>query len=309
MELRSLAITLVLAACMLAGCADNKSPVAVPDATSFEDVEVTVTDTTGAILGVVVDDAIRPIEGVVVKLQGAVDQPDGIVTDTTGRFSFGDLEPGTYFLQASRFGYFPVQASAEVEAGVEDPPIVRMQLVRDVTQKAYYTAQQFTGFIVCTSSVVALCGAPNVVSNVLLCPVFDICLGNVTDDRFGWDFFYEANSSYIQTEIVWKSTQPVSLELSFQMETIQGCDAEYYENTESGESPLANWAMAEEIAEAEIGGECSIFHSLFSGDTAGTPAGVTINQKYEAYSHSFYGYLPPEGWRFTADGDPPRPPE
>ena len=88
------------------------------------------------------------------------------------------------------------------------------------------------------------------------------------------------------------------------METITGCDDEYYENTESGNSPLMNFATGEEIEDAQIGGECSIFHSLFSGDTAGTPLGLTVQQRFDAYSHSFYGFLPPEGWRFTTDGNP-----
>lgn len=272
-----------------------------------EDVQVEVTATTGAIRGVVVDEAIRPLAGAQVKLNRA---EGALFTNTTeaGSFSFSNLEPGTYFVEASRFGYGPVQQSVEVVAGDDDPPVVRMLLVRDPSQVAYYTAQTFSGFIVCTSSVVAMCGAPNVISNVLLCPVFGVCLGNVTDDRFGWDFFYEPNATYIQSEIVWDSTQPLSTQLSLQMETIQGCEDEYYERTVAGDSPIINFANETEIAEAKIGGDCSIFHSLFSGDTAGTPLGLTLQQQYDSYTFSFYGYLPPEGWTFTADGNPPAPP-
>ena len=287
----------------LAGCATEPEPT--PAEGLGEAVQVEVTETTGAIRGVVVDDAIRPLAGVLVALA-----PGERFANTTeaGVYTFSNLEPGTYFVSASRFGYSSAQQSVEVVAGDREPPVVKVQLVRDPTQRAYVVSQQFTGFIMCTSSVVALCGAPNVVSNVLLCPAFNICQGNVTDDRFGWDFFYEPNATYIQSEIVWSSTQPLSTQLSLQMETIVGCDAEDYERTVAGDSPIINYALADEIAAAEIGGECSIFHSLFSGDTAGTPLGATLQQKYEAYSTAFYGYTPPEGWS-VVDGYTPQPPQ
>ena len=30
-----------------------------------------------------------------------------------------------------------------------------------------------------------------------------------------------------------------------------------------------------------------------------------MSQSYRLITHMFYGVLPPEGWRFTADGEPP----
>lgn len=289
---------------LLAGCA---SPTPNSETPSLgEDVDVQVTATTGAIRGVVVDEAIRPIAGVQVSLVAA-----NRVLNTTdsGTFAFSGLEPGTYLVEAVRFGFSSARQTVDVVAGDREPRAMRIQLLRDPSQVAYSSVQTFTGFIVCTTSAVATCGAPNVVSNVLLCPVFNVCLGNVTDDRFGFDLFYEPNATYIQSELVWSSTQPLSTQLSMQMETIVGCDAEYYERSVAGDSPLVNYATADEIAAAQIGGECSIFHSIFSGDTAGTPLGVTVQQQYEVFSHSFYGYLPPEGWSFGKDGAPPAPPK
>lgn len=296
----------LLVGVLLAGCAAK--PVASdPDEALFgDDVSVSVSSTTGAIRGVVVDEAIRPIPGVLVVL-GVEAGAKNFTTTDAGNFAFSSLEPGTYFLTATRFGYTSAQANVEVVAGVAEPPIVKMQLVTDPEQVAYYSVQSFSGYIMCTSSVVAMCGAPNVVSNVLICPVFGVCLGNVTDDRFGFDLFYEPNATYIQSELVWQSTQPLSTALSMQMETIQGCDDEYYENTVDGNSPIINFATQEEIDEAQIGGACSIFHSIFSGDTAGTPLGFTVQQRYEVFSHSFYGFLPLAGWTFGGNGNPEPP--
>jgi hypothetical protein len=32
---------------------------------------------------------------------------------------------------------------------------------------------------------------------------------------------------------------------------------------------------------------------------------VVLNQKFDFFLHSFYRTVPPDGWRFTRDGDPP----
>lgn len=295
---------LVGLAVLVAGCADSPSKAEPQELGS--NTSVTVSATTGGIRGVVVDDAIRPLSGVLITLElGDADR--NVTTPDDGTFTFSGLEPGTYFVSAARFGYSSSQQSVEVIANDPEPPVLKMQLLRDATQVAYVSEQQFTGFILCTSSVVAMCGAPNVVSNVLLCPEFNICLGNVTDDTFGFDLYYEPHALFIQSEVVWDSTQPLSTQLSLQMETITGCpDDKYnaYNVVIAGDSPLMNFATADDVEAAAIGGTCSIFHSLFSGDTAGTPLGFTVQQRFDVYSHAFYGFLPPEGWRFSEQAVP-----
>ena len=34
-----------------------------------------------------------------------------------------------------------------------------------------------------------------------------------------------------------------------------------------------------------------------------------VNQPFEAFFHVFYGCVPPEGWLFTVDGEPPCDPD
>ena len=213
-------------------------------------------------------------------------------------------------LKAHRFGFFDVQQSADVVAGVDNPPAVKVQMARDVRAVAYASVQKQDGYIVCTTSVVAVCGAPNVVSNLLLCPALGVCLGNVTDDRFGLDFFYEPNATWIQSEMFWDSTQALSTELNLEMENLGDCEADgdsYIEDTR-GPSPIYNTLDSDEVAKGTIGGACPIFHSVFSGQVAGTPGGFTVQQRFSIISHSFYGYQPPDGWRFSVDGDAPAPP-
>jgi hypothetical protein len=302
---------------ILGGCA-GKGPAAAPTETLGQDVAIEVTDTTGAIRGVVVDNAIRPIANVTISLSGSNATQD-VKTGATGSFGFSKLPAGTYFLHATRFGFFPIQQSAEVVPGVKDPPVVKILMQRDNRQVAYLQVQKQEGYIVCTTSVVAVCGAPNVVSTVLLCPAFNVCLGNLTDDRFGLNFFYDPNATMIQSEMFWDSTQSLSTQLSLEMENLGNCTAagDSYIKDTAGDSPIFNKMNAQDIQNGTIGGNCPVFHSVFSGGVASTPPtpatgpigiGGTIQQRFTIISHAFYGYEAPEGWRFSVDGDPPAPP-
>ncbi len=291
----------------LAGCAQGNSPT--DSSSDAPGVEVKSTATTGIIKGVVVDSGIRPLVKAVVTIKAGGKILTNM-TNNSGGFGFANLDPGTYFVSASKAGFLTGQTSAEVKANDDSPPSVRLVLEPDrAYSKPYYSVQKQAGYIECTTSVIATCGAPNVVSNVLLCPAFNICLGNITDDRFGIDFYYEPNASMIQSEMFWDTSQALSPELTLSMENISECVApgDSYNEGVTGTSPIFNIADAKEIAAGTIGGRCSIFHSVFSGGVGGTPAGVTAQQKFEIISHSFYGYNAPEGWRFSKDGNPPTP--
>lgn len=297
-----LALTAILVLTALAGCSNKGPPEAWAGADYFEDVEVDVSDTTGVILGVAVDDAIRPLAGVVVSLDRGAEKQ---TTDDRGRFVFDGLAAGTYRMQANLGGYSPVQATAEVQAGVRDPPVTKVQLLAEATQTAFFAAQTFTGFIMCTSNVAAVCGSPNVVSTMIVCPITGVCAGNITEDRFGSDLFYMYGADYIQSELVWNSTQQASPELTLYMQdSSDACVDDFYQNMVVGISPLVNAFTGEQVRGAGIGSVCPIFHGVYAGNTAAVPFGLAVNQKFDLFSHAFYLFTPAEGWRFSRDGDP-----
>lgn len=308
---------LALLAIALAGCTgDGGAPPA--DEPGFEEIGLEATSTTGILRGVVVDDAIRPVADAQVELRGT-----GRSAQTTvdGLFGFDGLDAGTYFVDVSKVGHVGVQQSADVVAGVADPPIVRVLLTIDATYQPYVQVLTYEGYIECTTSVLVLCGAPNTLEPIMcggiheppLPPTPPVCYGNLTNDRFTWTFSYQPNLTWMQVEMVWESTQALSPELTLEMETLDAAcgDDDYYFN-EGSASPLVWSADGETIAgtEVDFAAGCPVYYSVFAGSAADAPApvGVTAQQRFTAYSFAFYSYTPPEGWSFTGTGEIPQPP-
>lgn len=312
MMARPFLLAAVLLAAALAGCSSgNSNDDVVPDD------GLKPTATTGIIRGVVVDNAIRPIPGVDIALTVPEGPPLSAKSDASGSFGFANLKPGTYFVKAQKIGYFDAQQSVQVEAGVEDPPVMKILLSINVDARPFFQVQSFEGFVECTTSVVVLCGAPNLVTTLWcsgdLDPLPPQCFGNVTNDRFTNDFYFADNASLIQFEMAWDSTQTLSPEMYFELETLNaGCDTsgEVFLNNTSGPSAIYATVNQTQIEDHEIGTVCPIYFSAFSGDATGDPSGqglpigVTFEQRFTLFIHEFHGFLPPPGWRFTVDGDP-----
>lgn len=294
---------------LLAGCSGGGAEAAGDDVPDATDLGLEATSTTGLIRGIVVDEAIRPLANATVLLTG--DVPRTMSTGPDGAFGFDGLAAGTHFLKVSKVGYFESQQSADVVAGVANPDAVKVQLKRDVSFQAFFEAFVYEGFVECTTSVLVLCGAPNTLEP-FACDL-GACYGNVTNDRFTWYQSFTDNATMIQSELVWESTQAASPELYFEMELLhEDCTTDTtFINSTRGASPIFTQVHAEDIEDNGIG-SCPIYYSIFAGDAtgdaAGVPIGATVEQRFTMYMHAFHGYLPPAGWRFTADNAVPAPP-
>lgn len=132
---------LLLVAATLAGCSGGGSGSGPGD----EPPGLDVTDSTGGIRGIVVDQSVVPVEGATVTLAGGQTTKSG----STGLFNFTGLAPGDYFLSVTKLGYLGVQASANVVAGVSDPPIVKVLLERVSTLAPYVDFYKLDGFYEC----------------------------------------------------------------------------------------------------------------------------------------------------------------
>ena len=123
---------------LLAGCsgADRQGPPeGLPEVAPTEKGK-------GALGGVVVDEAIRPVAGAVVTLASL---GLNVTTAEDGTFAWTALEPGTYFLAASAPRFTAVQTSADVVAG--ETRFVRMQLTADQSPVPYHETYHHTGYM------------------------------------------------------------------------------------------------------------------------------------------------------------------
>lgn len=149
-----LVLALLVSATVLAGCASssggNESSTIGAGAEELKGV----TDDTGGIRGVVVDGVIAPIVGATVVLGG--DKPATATTDANGFFNFTGLKPGEYLLKATKIGYEGSQTTATVEAGVKDPKVVKMQLLRIAGIQPFIQPYKLEGYYECAFTAVVI---------------------------------------------------------------------------------------------------------------------------------------------------------
>lgn len=265
------ALPLLLA--LLAGCAGDRSPA--------EDTAVPA-DPALAIEGIVVSSAIVPLANVSLRLE-----PAGLdaVSDLEGRFRFEDLREGTYTLQATRGGYVPSTMALQPGGG-----LVKVVLDTDTQVASYVDAYSFDGFI---ERSVNLGGARTSSSSS---PNYTIGL---------------RAPDLIQFELVWQSTQALGGRLDLTAIANDGNVTLPVAGRAEGPSPLLLRLNRTVIEEFRFGPGVLLDMALFAGQepvAADRGAGLVVSQSYRLITHMFYGYLPPEDWRFSSDGEPPGPP-
>ena len=292
--MRQALVALALLSALAAGCA---GPEATPQSIgpqAFADVEVT--DTTGAIRGVVIDEAIVPIAGVLVQLNTGIN----LTSDDEGAFVFNGLEPGTYFLTASKLGYGTVQTSAEVVAGDREPPVTKIALVADPSQQPYTQALKWEGFLQCgvmwSSGTLAQQPYP-----IYILSYFGANACGITDGRFIGPFeFVEGRiPDHVQANGVWDGTQPLSNDLTMGFWRGGSNDWKFVYGT----SPLSIETNRTEIIDTFDENKTDLPMRMFPGQSD-EPASlvVTTNQAFTVYQTQFYGFVPRAGWQFIVDG-------
>lgn len=283
--MRAILLLLSLIAVAFAGCAEGNQPTLVEEETQADE-ELRATDTTGVIRGVVVDNAIAPIVGATVTIKSLQLQAE---TLEDGSFAFSDLEPGAYFLDVKKIGYTSVQSSATVEAGIDKPPVVRIQLEQDLESLPFATVDVFAGYLQCGAGIGGV-GALNPCALTDSVNTFDIPAGP------------ELNTS--QLEMVWKGTNAFGDGLGLGIYNPSTTASDFV--GVDGGSPLILRVAGEQI-EAHYGENMETYLArVFPGADAnvGTVT-VVLEQRFEIFANHSYGFAFDEGWAFVEDGEHP----
>lgn len=309
------AFVLLLASLVLAGCSAPPADEGTADG-------LRATAETGLVRGVVVDEAIRPVAGVAITLARPGSAALAAASDAEGRFGFDGLAPGSYVLVASKAGYLEATVLAEVRPDEPEPPVVQVLLERDAESTPYVEAVHFDGFIEC--------GVRGGTGSIALCQFVE-GRANVTDDRSQLKLAPASGPSWLQAEMLWRSTQPLADTMGFALHLFRedGSDA-YMGNYPLNLGPSPLWLAVDGTG----AGQCStcvepplnltawkeLWVTAFPGDLSaarppevcaptGNPCtagvGVVVEQRFDLFVHLFYRATPPHGWRFSADGSPP----
>lgn len=295
---------LAVSALLLSGCSDGKRG----EKDDFEDVfgdSPQAASGKGLIRGLVLTPAIVPVQGAIVQLtNSALNQ----TTDEHGAFVFVDLEPGTYFLQVSKPGWNSLQQSVDVVADVQDPDIVRVTIDKLPGSEPRAFTLQADGYMACSV------GTPRTYSS---------CAINQEENPEIY-FDIEGVPTWIQTEVIWDSTQP-SGDWLYIIQGFCSCDGgvpdlpppdgdgSRFDETPEATSPYIANANTTFLQEWDVGNDPDVGQLVISVSSSGPEpertngSGVALNQGFSVYATFFYNFVPDPEWTFGADGPHPVP--
>ncbi|HLF16932.1 MAG TPA: carboxypeptidase-like regulatory domain-containing protein [Candidatus Thermoplasmatota archaeon] len=268
--MRTALVAALLAFTLLAGCSNGGGSDSEVD---FSDLELEATPDTGIIRGIVFDPSIQPVGDATVTATGPDQQAHTATTTATGAFGFDGLAPGTYFVGAAKPGYISAAQNVEVMANVADPDVVKIRLEVDPATKPYIDTLQWDGFIECSFSLVAFRLAA--------------CDG-VGNDEFLQSYAFDQPPSWIQTEMVWDSTQSGGDEMQISV-TDFSTDLQVRVNASAGPSPVYLTVNETQIQEFRYGVNNTYVLRVFNDAVDST--NIWPNQQIQdAYAASgFYG--------------------
>lgn len=308
--MRRSAAVLLLSAFLLAGCASGGGKAAAGGSTGDASLASAQPAGTGAIRGVVVDEAIRPVSNATVALSGNQLNKTA-ATKADGVFEFDAVPPGTYFLRVTHLLFGPVQSTVAVDAGKVSTPKVQVQHL--FSQAPYHESIKFDGFIQCGYSV------SGAISSICVndythfvgpttCPQCE----HLVDNR-GTVFPVGAGWQTQVDEMVWDpSASGTSTEMSETISFYPRVASHWYCQA-GGPSPVLMRLEANVTCEQSQGtpqpfppgGLNNTYIFAATQAPSGQPVSFTVSQRFTMILSTFYYGKPPAGWSLVAGDDYP----
>lgn len=298
-------IAVLLLALTLAGCAGVPSDHDTP--------RVAIPPGTGALRGVVVDDAVRPVADATVRL---VQANLTATTGDDGQFTFNGLEPGSYLIEATQPFFDRVQTQAEVLEGQES--VVKLQLTRLIFATPYSSLQAFDGFLACSVGFFVYASEECGEGVGVPCEVPVVgCqrVGGQGNNAAQWDFWLDGG--FVRTLVIdmtWESSSPTFDDAYLVLATDWTCDPFCIGNElniTTGGTPLyltdtiTNGTTTANTGEVFVTDQTRFSTFVWPDWGHGDPtnADVAYNQKFQVFATAFYHLPAPSGWSFL-DGEP-----
>lgn len=238
LKLRPSLVVVLLSTAMLAGCvADAPKPQEEPQATAAE-----VNDTTGALVGTIINEEGLPIEGATI---GLIETGITTTSDSAGEYTLNGIEPGEYSVQAAIVGFEPGVKRITVIAG--EISQANFQLTVIAIDVPHYVSDQQFGNIQCSVTIFPgfpmsgmVAGSDGWYSSLQACGLLeDAQAANpLPPSKFDLQFPAPAGTQEFVIEQVWQSTQAAGNGLSVGAEDPGAVnDGEDY-GSATGMSPL-----------------------------------------------------------------------
>ena len=264
--MRGPTVMLLLALSALAGCAEQdpkQDELTLADGTTIDLGEGT-SKTLGAIAGVVVDEAIRPVAGA----ELATSDGRNATSDDNGVFRLGNLEPGLYMLDVQADGFLAAHTSVEVVA--DETATLKVQLLRDVSPQPYFRTWDYDAYMQAWGTV-----GQWAVEIIVPTPLCDCT----------YTFEPEANVTGIVLEAFWEPTTPDPLAQNEFYWEIGSPDLDWYE-TGYCHSPCYVLPSMDGYLQGEP----------LTVRINGPDAGVAYQQQVQVFATTFHNGPVPDGW-------------
>jgi hypothetical protein len=264
--LAGLLATLVLAGCTSSGDTAGNAVEGVPEID-----EGSLAKGRGGIAGVIVDASIRPVDGASLRLTGPNGTAHDTVTGADGSFTFVDLVPGAYVVEASAAGLLPAQAAALVEAGQVTQ--MRVVLAIDPSPQPYVMTYKKDGYMELWSGIGQYYLESLVQNGTGLCDCRVL-------------FTPEPNATAYVIEAFWDFTTPDPLDFGEFYWVLEHQDGS---GGEAGYcySPCHATVLEESVQLGQVPSYARL---------DGPDFWIAAQQRFQLFLSVWYHGLPPEGW-------------